>query len=190
MTHLGHSITACQTRGYTHKAYRWVKVMFIPKSRKANYTKAKSYHPISLSSVTLKTMGKLVDRHIRYKILGVHPLHRYQFAYQPQKSTETTVHHVRTHKEEAVENNEVTLGTFLDVQEAFDSTSSDIRTKAAIAFQSKGKAVLLQAWSGPGGSRKLRFPDFMTMAQDGSKVVSLTHRPPLPPGNTPGTHFC
>jgi hypothetical protein len=30
----------------------------------------------------------------------------------------------------------------------------------------------------------------MTMAQDGGKVVSLTHRPPLPPGNTPGTHFC
>jgi hypothetical protein len=38
--------------------------------------------------------------------------------------------------------------------------------------------------------RKLRFPDFMTTAQDGGKVVSLTHRPPLPPGNTPGTHFC
>jgi hypothetical protein len=43
------------------------------------------------------------------------------------------------------------------------------------------KAVPLQAWSGPEGSRKLRFPDFMTMAQDGGKVVSLTHRPPLPP---------
>ena len=54
----------------------------------------------------------------------------------------------------------------------------------------KGKAVPLQAWSGPEGSRKLRFPDFMTMAQDGGKVVSLTHRPPLPPGNTPGTRFC
>jgi hypothetical protein len=36
----------------------------------------------------------------------------------------------------------------------------------------------------------LRFPDFMTSAQDGGKVVSLTHRPSLPPGNTPGTHFC
>jgi len=34
------------------------------------------------------------------------------------------------------------------------------------------------------------FPDFMTTAQDGGKVVSLTHRPPLPPGNTTGTHFC
>jgi hypothetical protein len=48
--------------------------------------------------------------------------------------------------------------------------------------------VPLQAWSGPEG--KLRFPDFMTTAQDGGKIVSLTHRPPLPPGNTPGTHFC
>jgi len=38
--------------------------------------------------------------------------------------------------------------------------------------------------------RKLRFPDFMTTAQDGGKVVSPTHQPPLPPGNTPGTHFC
>jgi hypothetical protein len=54
----------------------------------------------------------------------------------------------------------------------------------------KGKAVPLQAWSGPEGSTKLRFPDFMTMAQDDCKVVSLMHRPPLPPGNTPGTHFC
>jgi hypothetical protein len=29
----------------------------------------------------------------------------------------------------------------------------------------------------------------MRAAQDGGKVVSLTHRLPLPPGNTPGTHF-
>jgi hypothetical protein len=54
----------------------------------------------------------------------------------------------------------------------------------------KGKAVPLQAWSGPEGSRKLRFPDYMTMAQDGGKAVNLTHRPPLPPGDAPGTHFC
>jgi len=54
----------------------------------------------------------------------------------------------------------------------------------------KGKAVPLQAWSGPDGYRKLRFPDFMIKAQNGGKVVNLTHRPPLPPGNTPGTHFC
>jgi len=55
---------------------------------------------------------------------------------------------------------------------------------------SKGKAVPLQVWSGPEGSRKLRFPDFMTTAQDGSKVVSLMHWPLLPTGNATGTHFC
>ena len=54
----------------------------------------------------------------------------------------------------------------------------------------KDKSVPLQAWSGPEGSSKLRFPDYVTTAQDGGKFVNLTHRPPLPPGNTPGTHFC
>ena len=53
-----------------------------------------------------------------------------------------------------------------------------------------GKSVPLQAGSGPEGSRKLTFPDFMTTAQGGGKVVSLTHRPPLPPENAPGVHFC
>ena len=42
----------------------------------------------------------------------------------------------------------------------------------------------------PRGFQKLRFPDFVKTAHDGGKVVSLTHRPPLPPGNTPSTHFC
>ena len=46
---------------------------------------------------------------------------------------------------------------------------------------SKSKAVPLQPWSGPECSKKLRFPDFMTTAQDGGKVVSFTHRPPLLP---------
>jgi hypothetical protein len=42
------------------------------------------------------------------------------------------------------------------------------------SVKGKGKAVPLQAWSDPEGSRKLRFPDFMTTAQDGGKVFSLT----------------
>ena len=63
-------------------------------------------------------------------------------------------------------------------------------TRNSPEYKGKGKAVPLQAWSGPEGSRKLRFPDFITTAQDGGKVVSLTHRPPLLPGNTSGTYFC
>ena len=65
-------------------------------------------------------------------------------------------------------------------------TTPAVRTATTVY----GKEVPLQAWSGPEGSRKLRFPDIMTTAQNGGKVVSLTHRPPLPPGNTPGIRFC
>jgi hypothetical protein len=32
----------------------------------------------------------------------------------------------------------------------------------------------------PEGSRKLRIPDYVTMARGSGKVVSLTHRPHLP----------
>ena len=45
----------------------------------------------------------------------------------------------------------------------------------------KVKAVPLQTWTGPEGSRKLRPPYFVTTAQDGGKVVSLTHRPLFTP---------
>jgi len=44
----------------------------------------------------------------------------------------------------------------------------------------KIKADPLHAWSGPDVSRKLRFPDFITTAQEGGKIVRLTHRPLLP----------
>ena len=38
-------------------------------------------------------------------------------------------------------------------------------------YRCKGKAVPLQAWSGPEGSRKLRPPDFVT--QDGGRLSAL-----------------
>jgi len=68
--------------------------------------------------------------------------------------------------------------------------SCDFRHNLIYIYIYKGKTVPLQAWTGPEGSRKLRLLDFVTTAQDDGKVVSLTHRPSLPPGNSPGTHFC
>jgi hypothetical protein len=61
--------------------------------------------------------------------------------------------------------------------------------RSVMTAERRGKAVPLQVWDDPGCSRKLRFPDFVTTAQDGGRVVSLTHQPHLPPENTPGTHF-
>jgi hypothetical protein len=56
-------------------------------------------------------------------------------------------------------------------------------------IKGEGKAIPLQALTGPEVSRRLKLPDFKTVV-GGGKVVSPPHRPPLPPGNSPGTHFC
>jgi len=37
----------------------------------------------------------------------------------------------------------------------------------------KGKSVPLQAWTDPQGSRKLRFPDYVTTAHDGGRLSAL-----------------
>ena len=34
-------------------------------------------------------------------------------------------------------------------------------------------AIPLQAWTGPGGSRKFRLPDFVTTAQDDGRLSAL-----------------
>jgi hypothetical protein len=39
--------------------------------------------------------------------------------------------------------------------------------------KTKGTAVPVQAWTGPEGSRKLRFVDLVTTAQDGGRVSAL-----------------
>jgi hypothetical protein len=59
-------------------------------------------------------------------------------------------------------------------------------------IKKKDKAIPLLDWKGPEGSRKLRLPDVQTIGTHESgkvKVVSPTHRPLLPQGNIPGTHF-
>jgi hypothetical protein len=90
-------------------------------------TEAKAYRLISLSSYLLKTMEKLVDRHIRDGVLTIHPLHRNQHAYQKGKSTETALHNVAARIENAIEHKDIALGAFLDIEGAFDTPSSDTR---------------------------------------------------------------
>ena len=49
----------------------------------------------------------------------------------------------------------------------------DTNTEVLCLYTAKGKAVPLQVQRGPEGSRKLRFPDFVTTAQDGGRLSAL-----------------
>nr|CAI5845224.1 unnamed protein product [Callosobruchus analis] len=49
------------------------KVVFIPKPCKPSYDVAKAYRPISLMSFLLKTMEKVIDRHIGLRLWGISP---------------------------------------------------------------------------------------------------------------------
>jgi hypothetical protein len=52
----------CLAAGYVPKAWRQVKVVFIPKPGRNTYSGPKDYRPISLTLFLLKTMERLVDK--------------------------------------------------------------------------------------------------------------------------------
>jgi len=66
--------------------------------------------------------------------------------------------------------------TFLvdEVQEAVFTLLRVLRSRQSLKSQQLiNKAVPLQAWTGPEGSRKLRLPDFVTTSQDGGRLSAL-----------------
>jgi hypothetical protein len=55
----------------------------------------------------------------------------------------------------------------------------------------KGKAICIQAWTGPEGSRRLRIPEFQdSRHRKATKLSALGTGRLYLPGDTPGTHFC
>jgi len=52
-------------------------------------------------------------------------------------------------------------------------TQARLIHKQTAIVKCKGKVVPLQVWTGPKGSRNLRFPDFVTTAQNGGRLSAL-----------------
>jgi hypothetical protein len=117
--------------GYIPMSWRHIRVVFIPKPGKL-MSQAKSLRPISLMSVILKTLEKLLDRHIRgVGVLVEKPLHQNQFAYRAGMSTETTLFQVIHRLEKSLNHKEIALGAFMDTEGAFYNTSFHAITMAA-----------------------------------------------------------
>ena len=130
--------------GYIPKAWQTVRVVFIPKPGKEDYSVAKSFRPISLASFMLKALEKLVDRRLKDSCMIVHPLHERQHAYQSGKSTETALHELVMQIENTFDRGEYALACFLDIEGAFDNAQFDDIRNALIT---RGVPSVLVDWS-------------------------------------------
>jgi hypothetical protein len=111
-------------------SWRHIRVVFIPKPGKP-LSQVKSLRPISLMSFILKTLEKLLDRHIRDVVLVEKPLHQNQYVYRAGMSTETALFQVVRRLEKFFSQKQISVGIFLDIEGAFDNTSFNTITTAA-----------------------------------------------------------
>lgn len=115
-------LRASLATGYIPLTWRKARMVFIPKPGK-DYSQARAFRPITLSSFVMKTIEKLIDRHVRETSLQEKPLHANQHAYQSGKSCESALHQLVARVEKANNKKEVALVAFLDIEGAFDRTS-------------------------------------------------------------------
>ena len=66
-----------------------------------------------------------MDRFLRDEILALQPLLPSQHAYQAGRSVETALHQLVVRVGKALDQQEIALGVFLDIDGAFDNTSYD-----------------------------------------------------------------
>lgn len=114
---------------YVPKPWQEVKVIFIPKPGKKDYTSPKSFRPISLSSFLLKGLERLIDRGIKESLEGTNTLNRNQHAFQQGYSTDTALHSLISKIEYTLSNKEFMVSTFMDVEGAFDNVSFEAINK-------------------------------------------------------------
>ena len=110
----------CINLEYIPKAWRDVRVVFIPKAGKVNHCTAKDYRPISLSSFVLKIMERILDLHIR-RFLNSETISSTQHAYVKGKSVDTALHETARTIESSLQYGQYTLAAFLDIEGAFNN---------------------------------------------------------------------
>ncbi|MCF6239098.1 MAG: hypothetical protein L3J79_09890, partial [Candidatus Marinimicrobia bacterium] len=126
--------------GHVPGCWRVSKVIFIPKPGKDDYTKAKSFRPISLTSFIFKTFEKIVLGEINDRYLDENPLSSNQHAFRKGSSCDSAISDMVNGIESAIHRGHYALGVFLDISGAFDN---------------------LDPQAGIAGMRRKNIPDFI-----------------------------
>ena len=118
-------------------------MVFNPKNGRTDYSTAKAFRPISLTSFLIKTLERMVDRYLVERIISADPLHENQHAYRRGRSTETALHAVVSKIERSLHHKDVALAVFFDVEGAFDKARP---TNICNALRTRGAAPSVIEW--------------------------------------------
>ena len=117
--------------GYVPDSWRNSTGIFLPKPGKTDYYNPKSYRTITLAPVPLKWMERIVLWHMEVDLKIYSKLNKKQYGFVKGASTETALHKIVHKIERTIISSGMALGTFLDVEGAFDN----------VAFKSIEKAL-------------------------------------------------
>jgi ribonuclease HI len=120
---LTETLKASYRLGYTPRAWRHSRVVFIPKEGKDDYSQPRSFRPITLSSFIMKTLERVILWHMLETTLALRPMCDEQHAFRKQRGTDTALSCMAERIEHALVNKRFALGVFLDIQGAFDNVT-------------------------------------------------------------------
>lgn len=107
--------------GYIPTLWRKVRVVFIPKPGQVDYTKAKSFRPISISSFLLKALERLVDWYLRGHVEEHGGMNPNQHAYRKGRSVDTALSTLCHCLNSTLDRKELALASFLDIEGAYNN---------------------------------------------------------------------
>ena len=108
---------------YVPMPWRESKGIFLAKPGKTDYYKAKAYRTITLTSVFLKIQEKSILWHMNFDLNMGEQLSDRQYGFKKGSSTETALHKIIHCIEKRIAKKGYILGTFLDIEGAFDNVS-------------------------------------------------------------------
>jgi hypothetical protein len=112
---------ACLLLGFTPPCWCYSEVIFIPKPGKDDYSVAKAFRPITLSTFLVKGLERVAGWQLEAGYLRKFPISSLQHGFRFGQSCESALSEVVNFVESNWDSEVLVAGVFLDIQGAFDN---------------------------------------------------------------------
>ena len=131
--------TACIEKEYVPSSWQTANSAIIAKPGKDDYSKAKSYRIISLTSNLLKILETLILWHLQTDLKMEKAINKNQYGFRRGHATDTAILNLVNKIQRALKRGNHALGIFLDIEGAFDNLPFEAIKKALDKTEAKGQ---------------------------------------------------